>query len=184
MFYVEVRKRKRKKGHHTCILFTSQCKYWHSLQTCIASTYPDRSRSCLRKQQIWIDSSEFLLSPSINHLTESNESSAMCQKRHPADDKDLSAHDSLSIRGGSDSSLSGRRRDQRVRAPREWNSQGSIPASRTPVVEHNDVHPGYQSIHAILELKCITNFNFSSISGIFFIKHLFIFWKSKGKFIW
>lgn len=66
---------------------------------------------------------------------------------------------SLSIRGGSDSSLSGRRRDQRVRAPRERNSQGSVPASRTPVVEHNDAHPSFQSIHAILELKCIINFN-------------------------
>lgn len=66
---------------------------------------------------------------------------------------------SLSFRGESDSSLSGRRKDQRVRAPRERNSQGSVPASRTPVVEHNDMHPRYQSIHAILKLKCFINFN-------------------------
>lgn len=66
---------------------------------------------------------------------------------------------SLSFRGKSDSSLSGRRRDQRVRAPRERNSQGSVPASRTPVVEHNDTHPCYQSIHVILKLKCIRNCN-------------------------
>lgn len=66
---------------------------------------------------------------------------------------------SLSFRGESDSSLSGRRRDQRVRAPQERNSQGSVPASRTPVVEHNDTHPCYQSIHIILKLKCIVNCN-------------------------
>lgn len=66
---------------------------------------------------------------------------------------------SLSFRGKSDSSLSGRRRDQKVHTPRERNSQGSVPASRTPVVEHNDTHPCYQSIHVILKLKCIRNCN-------------------------
>lgn len=113
------------------------------------------------------------MSPSINYLLESNESSAMCQKRHTADDKVLSAHYSLSIREGSDSSLSGRRRDQRVRAPRERNSQGSIPASRTPVIEHNDTYRNYQSILAILEIKCIINFN-SLPFLTFFIKYSFI----------
>lgn len=45
------------------------------------------------KEQIWIDSSEFLMSPSINYLLESKESSEMCQKRHTADDKVLSVHE-------------------------------------------------------------------------------------------
>lgn len=44
------------------------------------------------KKQIRIDSSEFLMSPSINYLLESKESSETCQKRHTADDKVLSAH--------------------------------------------------------------------------------------------
>lgn len=44
------------------------------------------------KKQIGIDSSEFLMSPSINYLLESKESSETCQKRHTADDKVLSAH--------------------------------------------------------------------------------------------
>lgn len=42
------------------------------------------------KKQIWIDRSEFLMSPSINCLLESKESSELCQKRHAVDDKVLS----------------------------------------------------------------------------------------------
>lgn len=46
-----------------------------------------------KKKHIWIDSSGFLTSPSINYLLESKESSEMCQKRHTADDKVLSVHE-------------------------------------------------------------------------------------------
>lgn len=45
------------------------------------------------KKQIWIDSSDFLMSPSINYLLESKDSSEMCQKRHSGDDKVLSVHE-------------------------------------------------------------------------------------------
>lgn len=111
------------------------------------------------KKQIWIDSSGFLMSPSINYLLESKESSEMCQRDILQMTKSYLCTNSLSFRGESDSSLSGRRRDQRVRAPQERNSQGSVPASRTPVVEHNDTHPRSQSIHAIVKLQCVINFN-------------------------
>lgn len=128
--------------------------------------------------KIQIDSSEFLTSPWINYLLELNESSAICQKRHSADDKVLSAHNSLSIWEGIDSSLSGKRSDQRVWAPREQNSQGSIPASRTPVIEHNETHWNYQSILAILELKYIINSN-SLPFLIYFSSSIHSFWKKK-----
>lgn len=93
----------------------------------------------------------------------------MCQRRHTDDDKVLSARHSLSIREGSDSSLSEKEERSESASSQRAKLTRVHSTLKDSVIEHNDTNRNYQSILAILELKMHPKLYLSSISDMLFI---------------